>query len=195
MKTERSSNRRLIGGLIILLALAAGWAVMHRQGQRAERESRSPLYQTMPVLAACGVHLTADDEHMLGHHGYVALPFRQLAKSGQNTLLDIAQKQIAATLDDEEMTDEQKQKAANAVLERIPEAQVGFQRVAPGSAYIFFNPQQYMSLHVVPDTQHVETASIEIGEHHGAAEHQPWMNQPPEHEHEHGAESEGAQPE
>lgn len=171
MKTASGAHRRLVGGLIILIALAAAWAVVSRQGQRAERERRSPLYQSMPVLKACGVHLTGDDEHMLGHHGAVPIPFQRLSKPGKNVVRDLARKELTARAASEKTSEEEKKKKVDGLLKRLPNTIVGFQRTAPGSAYVYFSDDFYLAVHVVPGTNHVEKANIDIHEHHGVQAH------------------------
>ena len=162
MKTERSSRRTLVGALIIVLAAAGAWTYKNRQDRRAETEAHSLAYQQMPVLKACGVHLTANDEHMLSHHKSVAIPFGRLDKKGRAALLAAAEKEVRAKLHD--------QRAIDAVLAMVPKSLVGFQRSAPGSAYVYINEQQYLPLHMVPGTEHVEEAHIQL-HGHGETEH------------------------
>ena len=125
-----------------------------------------------PMLVASQPILTSDDEHMLGHHGYLGVPFRRLDKEGGEALLKRAREQSLERLAESEMSDEEKQKAVNAVLEKVPESVVGFQRGAPGSAYIFLKRGQApIPVQVIPQAPHGPWGGHDVFEHHGADAH------------------------
>jgi hypothetical protein len=165
MKTEGASRRKLAGALIVIVALASAWALMHRQAQRAERELQNPLYQSMPILRACRLHLTHDVEHSLSEHFSVVVPFQQLDTRGQEAVLQAVRDDYAARLDTQKMTPAEKQRSLDRLLATVPGALVGFQTKAPGNAYLHIPlgaKQSYtIPLHMVPGTPDVKQADIE----------------------------------
>jgi hypothetical protein len=164
----------MLGGLIILVALAAGWAVMHQQSQRAYRERRNPVYQMVPALKACGVHLTGDQQHMLGHHGSVAVPFKELDRRGQSAVLEAVKKVWLERHAGGTSSPAERQKQLDEVLASSQNGMVGFQREAPGSAYVFLASNvPPLPLHMVPGAKHLEQAHIELHTH-GEMQHGQW---------------------
>jgi hypothetical protein len=73
------------------------------------------------------------------------------------------------------MSDADKKKSLDALLEAVPQSVVGFHNTAPGSAYVFVQGEHAppIPLHIVPGTEHVESVHISL-HGHGESEHGQW---------------------